>query len=55
MSLVDNPNQCAVFSTNSCTKLMTDKRGWRIKWWQINKNSLYNIYMGVRIAYAYAV
>ena len=41
MSLVDYPNQFTVFCNNLCTKLMADKRVWQIKWWQINKNSLY--------------
>ena len=41
MSLADYPNQFAVFCHNSCTKLMADKRVWRIKRWRINENSLY--------------
>ena len=41
MSLADYPNQFTVFCNNSCTKLMADKRVWRIKQWRINKNSLY--------------
>ena len=41
MSLVDYPNQFAVFCNNSCTELMADKRVWQIKRWRINENSLY--------------
>ena len=42
MSLADYPNQFAVFCHNSFTKLMVDKRVWRIKRWRINENSLYS-------------
>ena len=41
MSLADYPNQFTVFCNNLYTKLMVDKRVWRIKRWEINENSLY--------------
>ena len=40
-SFVDRPSQYAAFWINSCTKLVEDKRVWRIKRLQIAENSLY--------------